>query len=357
MARHGFSMIEMVGVLAVIAILAATLIPTVIRRVDQGTLTREIADLQTMSDAFTQYVVRNKTVPDQNNLASDIGNQLSLPVSAITTNSRRFARAFLIDPNLSIDGLPLPYTQTNNGATNVTDARVMILSSLSSALPANMTPDFNNIWNAAEGTVPAGSAFSGWAGKGDDLRIKKLNVQPQFYQLILINHDTVTPGFSIDGSSVVPVPNTGAWNPGWNKYYLDSTVVALTDTNGVTQVRYLLKRNISFVFESGAWRGQIEGGHSFNPASLYFLERATAFVNEPLNSQTQQGASQFSVLVVMYNFLQGYTLWANECPYHFNNRGTTVTQIPEYNLLDVLAGNAASSLLNQYASDKGLLNH
>src|SRR5439155_27049562 len=135
----------------------------------------------------------------------------SLPVSAISTNSRRYARAFLIDTNLAINGVGLPYTQTTNGTTKPVSARVMIVSSLARALPASVTngvasaTNFTAIWNAAANTVPGGPAFSGWGGTGEDLRIKKLNLEPLFYQLILVDHRSdsngASPWYSINNSS------------------------------------------------------------------------------------------------------------------------------------------------------------
>src|SRR5262245_13598976 len=100
----GFTLIEFFGALAVIAILVAVIAPPVIRRVDRAAWTKETTDLNTIVDAYTQSILRNKTVPgtNANAWASDIAGHLSLPVSAITTNARRLARAFLIDPNLRI---------------------------------------------------------------------------------------------------------------------------------------------------------------------------------------------------------------------------------------------------------------
>src|SRR5206468_12164910 len=127
--------------------------------------------------------------------------------SVVLTNGRRFARAFLVDTNLVIGG-GLPYTQGTNGTARPISARMIIVSSLARALPiASGVPsatDFGNIWNAAENTVPAGSPFAGWQGTGEDLRIKKLNLEPLFYQLILVNHSSDTnnvPRYSIDNSS------------------------------------------------------------------------------------------------------------------------------------------------------------
>src|SRR5439155_24791952 len=141
--------------------------------------------------------------------------------SAVLTNGRRYARAFLIDPSLSIGGAGLPYTQTTNGASSVNNARVMIVSSLAGALPNGLSsapqdvPTFNAIWNTPEGGTPAG-----WTMSGDDLRIKKLNLEPLFHQLILYNHDptNVTAPFSIDRGTTNTV---ASGPPGWNKYYLE----------------------------------------------------------------------------------------------------------------------------------------
>src|SRR5439155_11438690 len=199
-SNNGFTLMEIIAVVGIIAVLVAVIAPSVIRRMDRAAWTAETANLNNIADSLTQYVLRTKTIPSYTNSAtitnwaSAVASQMSLPVSAVLTNGRRYARAFLIDTNLTINGARLPYTQTTNGATNLTSARVMIVSSLGRALPATFTngvasaTNFTAIWNAAENTVPAAPAFTGWGGTGNDLRIRKLNLEPLFYQLILVNH-------------------------------------------------------------------------------------------------------------------------------------------------------------------------
>src|SRR5205823_11128591 len=148
-------------------------------------------------------------------------------------------------------------------------ARVMIVSSLASALPSGLpsgvlsTSDFDPIWNAAENAKP--STWTTWAGSGDDLRIKKLNLEPLFHQLILFNHDPPNDDpardapFSIDRG---PTKTVASGPPGWNKYYLEGSDLWLLDSSFNVRTRYLLSRNISFIFESAQWRGQIQGGET-----------------------------------------------------------------------------------------------
>jgi len=327
--------------MAVMAALAAAVTPTIIRRVDRAAWTKETADLNTFADALNQSIIRTKTIPSYTNWASTVASQMSLPVSVISTNSRRYARAFLIDPSLSINGA-LPYTQTPNGTTKPVSARVMIVSSLARALPASVTngvasaADFTAIWNAAENTVPAGPAFSGWGGTGEDLRIKKLNLEPLFYQLILVNHSGNTntvPRFSIDDNS-----NTTAVTNWLNKYYLDSTVIGLYGATTNLQTRHLLKRSISFLFESDAWRGQVQGGESYSSSGDAFYNTAVTFFSRPINPAAEaaaqtHGVSQYGVMIAMYTFMFDYVYWANQCP-HFANHGQSPSGTPEFLLLD-----------------------
>src|SRR5439155_8855693 len=112
--------------------------------------------------------------------AAAVATELGVDTAAVTTNPRRQPRLFLIDPNLSIAGGGLPYTQTSTGSVSqAVSPRVMIVSSVGTPLPAGLSSgsaNFTNIWNAADGTVPASApAFAGWAGSGDDLKVQRVD--------------------------------------------------------------------------------------------------------------------------------------------------------------------------------------
>jgi len=356
----GWTLIESIAVMAVIAILAAMIAPTIIKRVDRAAWVKETADLNAIGDAFTLSILRTKTIPGETTWAAAVASQMSLPVSAVSTNARRYARAFIIDQNLSINGNPLPYTQTNTGSTKPDTARVMIVSSLAAALPitsgVQSSSDFNAIWNAPEGARP--STWTTWAGTGDDLRIKKLNLEPLFHQLILFNHDTSTnpAPFSI----VRAVTNTVATGPpGWNKYYLENSDLWLFDSNYNVRTRYLMRRSLSFIFESGSWRGQILGGETFSDTSgqtaSEFLQLASVFYSTPTTSSAQNaGASPAAVLVTMYTFMFDYVFWATECPqFSWHGLGTNAapSQLPEYRMLNDVGQNSTVGTIDKYSDD------
>jgi prepilin-type N-terminal cleavage/methylation domain-containing protein len=356
--QGGFTMIEMIGVLALVAILAAVMMPSVIKQVDQAAWTRETSDLNELAQALERSVVRAKTVPNVAGIPAAIANELAMPLNGITTNPRGRARAFLMDPNMRINGLKpsnesalgtLPYVQDEDGASAPISARVLIVSSLMDALPVTSgvpttQAAFDNIWDAGENEVPAGWT---WTGRGEDLRIRRINLGPKFHRLMLIDRDSNTvdpyylpPLFSIDTTDLEPVPAGAA---GYNAFYLDGTMVGLHASEGALHARHVLNNDISFVFEKGLWRGWIGPGTPTLNVSDEFLEEALAFLGSDWNLKSNKGASQNGVLVAMYVFMFNYTLWAELCP-HFSRHGAVggqnLQQVPEYAILEALAGAA-----------------
>jgi len=195
--------------------------------------------------------------------------------------------------------------------------------------------EFNALWNTADGAKPATSTWTNWAGKGEDLRIKRLNLEPLFHQLILVDRDPANQArFSIDSDST----GTNAVPPGglgWNKYYLDGTVLALHGTNGIVQSRYRLTRSMSFTFESGGWPAETPSRPAYSGSGSDFVNHATAFFAQVNPYATNNGGSQYGVMIAMYTFMFDYAMWANECP-HFddhNNSGSPAS-VPEYILLN-----------------------
>ncbi len=216
---RGFSLLELIGVLAIIAVLVVMFVPSVIKSVDQGTINAEISNLNTFSNALAVSIVQTKTVPAAGGIAGASQNQLPLSLNAITTNSRKFTRSFLVDPNLvigSISATTLPYTQTNNLAIGPpSSARMLIVSTLSQGNPpvstgVTNTTVFNDIWNAPANTLPTNPIWSPWAKYPNDVIIQRINLQPLFYNLILINHDMPAAAtFSIDTTVTNGVPTNG----------------------------------------------------------------------------------------------------------------------------------------------------
>src|SRR6266567_4153921 len=153
---RAFSLIELIGVLAVIAILATALVPALIRQMDRIAGEQESAALKSFSDALQSSIMRltpahptSRYIPSDTDWASTVATELGVDIASVTNSPRRQPRFFLIDPALRIgnNSSGLPYNQTNwvAGSVDTNTAgvvvaplspRLMILSSIGRALPA-----------------------------------------------------------------------------------------------------------------------------------------------------------------------------------------------------------------------------
>lgn len=345
--------------LAIMAIMASFMIPAIVKRVDIAAWNKENADLIAIKNALTLQILRSNSIPDQTTWAAAAATWTDRPVGNITTNNRGYTRVFLIDPNLSLPragGSSLPFNQTNNAGltSRPVSARLLLVSTIARTNPliASGVPssaNFNDLWNTPANVKPA--TWSGWPGTGDDVCIQRISLEPGFNQLILVNRDSASTNgrYAINGSVSTIVTNGAV-----NYHYLDGSVVSLYNTNGLT-ARFVLKRNISFVFENGVWSGQITDGNNapkapFNNTNLVanFANTAAAFFNAAWNSNAGagggKGASQSAVISALSNFMLDYSMWANTTP-SFNVHGVApLNQVPIYQLVNTEAGN-----LNTYS--------
>src|SRR5439155_851822 len=271
--RHSyraFSLIEMIGVLAVIAILAAALATSFVRQMDKTAGDDESASLKSFGDALQQSIMRNRYIPSDTDWVSVVATELGVDTAAVTTNPRRQPRLFLIDPNLSIAGAGLPYTQTSPGSVSQpVSPRVIILSSVGRRLPAAFnsgvpaSANFNAIWdwNDAGGALPAtGFAWPGWPN-GDDLKVQRVDLSSLFVRLRLSwtasSHQW--PRYSIDSSAWATAIAVTNLNSDWPGYFLQSSILYLHNYDGTLDSQQILIRDNSFIYDQDVWRGSIGG--------------------------------------------------------------------------------------------------
>ena len=263
-ARRAFTLIEMIGVMAVIAITAAMILPPLISQTDSLVAGQELATTQSFITALQNNIQRNHVIPSATNWVSIVATELGMNPTNVAYTVRNTPRVLLIDTN-GFGKMTLPYTENSAGMpdalTNSTLPRFLIVSSLGSTLPAALTTsnnvngylgptDFNNLWSAANGTVPTNGAWTGWRGKASDITVQRLNVGYLFAHLVLSNLDPTNAFFSVNGSALITLPaNTAS-----NSYYLTATVLSLYLANTNLEATQVLNNDSSWVFSGGGWR-------------------------------------------------------------------------------------------------------
>jgi prepilin-type N-terminal cleavage/methylation domain-containing protein len=323
-----FSLIEMVGVLAIISLLAAAAAPTFIKRIDHDFRTSEKLVTRKLAEGLRENCIRNGRVPAVPDWPAAIASNLDLNVSQVLANSRKHTRRFLADPAFSINGSALPYVQGTSGSLSApVNARGIILSTAAVPLPSLTGisgTDFTNIWVTADGTKPA--ALSSWGGRAEDLIIERIDLAPIFHKVVLVNVDPLPDDLPNRGYYALST-NAATWHPPESfltLYVIQDTVLSFYRANGTSvDISEILKNDMSFVYRRSKW-GRRLGGSDESIGD--FGELVSEFMEGPPPAAPKFAATQQAVINEVYSFLWAYAVWANgDANTVYTASGTAIT--------------------------------
>jgi type II secretory pathway pseudopilin PulG len=344
-----WTLIELIGVVAVIAILSAALVPTAIREIDRMVADQEVSTLKTFSTAFQQYILGTRTIPDATTWNTAIAGKLGFSPNDVLYNTRQqshqSSRVFLIDPSLQLSPSSPPsgllYQQSTAVASSPgtpmlpVNPRFMIVSSLGKALPSAVAsgvfsaghPEyFANLWNATDGTVPSDTVWSGWKGNAADVIVQRINLTPLFVRLAMGKYNSPTFGYyTIDGTDGTTAP-TGVTSPsrtsgGVDGYFIQGTVLTLytnnpSDQTHAVDTKQILNSDTTYVFEQGVWRNSLQGA-SVGVGSANMGDLVQQFLEATPNTNSAAGwpvtppnAQQALVVTNMLKFMTDFNTWA-----------------------------------------------
>jgi type II secretory pathway pseudopilin PulG len=275
----------MIGVMAIMAILAAVIVPNVLKSVDAAALSAEDQSMTSLGVSVEGYLLKNRMLPTEENpavtppnipsWAAELADLSSSGATDIAFNRRGQRRVYLIDP--------APPRQ-----------RVIILSAMDNQLVAsgiNALPRqsdmtaarFEQIWATADGSIPpAGSWPNKWtpwynrADAGRFLIIERVSLQSIYnneiknLKVTLNNQSTAAVNFrmayssSSSPTSWIPLPAGGSFvletSSGYTLYpkdRLELSNLAAPSPATVPNYRHILRASdVTFTFKDGAWQLQ-----------------------------------------------------------------------------------------------------
>lgn len=205
----GFTLLEVIGVLAVMATLVAVIAPKVIDQLDRAIQEAEKGNLQTIAQGVEMYLRDNKTWPA--NLAALSPDYVPFGNTQLTTNDRGYPRYFIVHPDIS------SYNNTTGiAASNLPDMRFLLISNIAAdANPSiSSASDFNTWWNTDETATPDLKIYRGHVGK--------------LFHLLSISAVGTGGSYRIDGTK------TNAGNGGTlsshGNYHMNGTVVEFDES-------------------------------------------------------------------------------------------------------------------------------
>ncbi len=152
--RSGFSLVEMIGVLAIIAILAVIIVPKVFSTIESSRVTSAVGAVNSMRTSVTDFAGKYGTVPVTNN-NSRIDDLL---IAAGILDSRFTVKIGTQPTTPALAGA----TWTNNGGTwtaaggvaQTTQSRLICLASVAAGVPGT---NGNNFFLDGSTALPAGA--------------------------------------------------------------------------------------------------------------------------------------------------------------------------------------------------------
>src|SRR5262245_1908820 len=94
----GFTLMELIGVMAILAILAAILLSSTPGQIDVAASNVESTNLLKFATALQKSILRTRTIPPSNSIAQTVANELGADLKLVTVNARNNSRVFLYDP-------------------------------------------------------------------------------------------------------------------------------------------------------------------------------------------------------------------------------------------------------------------
>jgi prepilin-type N-terminal cleavage/methylation domain-containing protein len=322
----GFSLIELIGVLAILSIAALALAPLFVTKVRLATAATEEVTLSTLAEGLKLHIQKVKEIPDQTIWISAIARDLGWEATKVGINEVRFPRIYLIDPAFRIgasNGVLTYRQQLSTGSViRPISPRLMILSSLSTQplpLGSGTNSAFNNIWTNASDTVP--SSLSSWNGRADELKVQRINLSPLFHRVIVRNNDAgptrITLG-ATDTGDLTTITNANTFD----RYLITGTAVGLIGTNLSPEFKEIVRRDTVYVWERNKWRGQIFDGFSnfaASPLVQLFMEGVDQFL--AATNCLNHAPYRTNLINNIQTFFDVYCAWAGNAPVGFTNLG------------------------------------
>ncbi len=354
--RGGFTVVEIVGVLAIIAILAALVAENLIEKLRLAAQDAERTSLATVGRTLEQYVLRTRSIPALNNLPAALAADLAVAQNRVTHTAQGNPRWIWVDPESRIGtnaAGSLAYQQTAAGSTiQPQRLRLVVLSSVGAPLPtpaitAPTTNQFLQAWNATAGAVPAFLSALSWNGRPDDLLIQRIEMGTLFCRVVLENLDMNSDAwYSVDTTntlSSIPKPGTGYVNSSRIFWLVRGTVVNFhyPDAGRTLQGREYVMEDVGYTFENGRWGRYLRYGP--NRSSGWFGQMVDQFLAAPPPpGATRRYSTQQWVVDAMYHFLYCFGQWSLDYFYG----GPPWPHIPGYE-----QANAGATGLADYSSD------
>ncbi len=282
---RGFSLIEMIGVLAIISIMMSVVGPNLLRKVLDTINVKEGKNLEALADGLRRHVRTTQSIPGGGTWAASVATATGMNLNDVSfadpSNPITSRRILMIYPGFTPStGTDPVFTATSGGAIAPTNARVMLISCTKRGLalpvaggkPGNTAANrtrFDTVWNWTLNPftkAPPTGWPAAWTGQAEHLHIQRVNLGDEFFRVTISNYNfpTNVPFGKFNLAGTFPFDVTNAVDG----FYLRGTTVRLYrhDTPYVSvpanpdelNLTHVLGSDVNFIYEGNPprWRAQ-----------------------------------------------------------------------------------------------------
>ncbi|MEE8124875.1 MAG: prepilin-type N-terminal cleavage/methylation domain-containing protein [Nitrospirales bacterium] len=230
-SHSGFTLVELIGVLAILAILASFITPNVINQLRSARRDAEDQQLANIAQGIELFLRETRAFPA--NLAALSPDYVPISIGQLTTNANGFIRYYFVQPTITgftnVTGLP-----TNQLA----DARFLLITDLNQNANPTITNDaeFENWWDTDETGTPDQKIHRGHTG--------------HLFHLLSLSADGAGGSYAIDGTATDSGGGTLALH---TRYHLTGTTVELDEADpfvvGGAETQFTMTAEAGYQFD------------------------------------------------------------------------------------------------------------
>lgn len=301
--RSGFSLIELIGVLAVLAIAISVTTESVLSRVSFALRRSEEAELSRIATGVQRMVRENHQLPSPSDWVNQAAQTLASPTSMLRTNPSGSERLWIPDPGWRVaeNGSDRGYRQGAYGTPRPENVRALLLSSVDGDRvdPANL--EFESWWeNGSQGVPASGNGRGG--GRDDGILVERIGFAPLFHRIILNNLSMDLPArWAVDR-----IEEGGVCAPGkrHEAHYIETSRLLLIDSEGAIQEVVLVEESTSWAFLEGRWH------RSLGQAPGATWTEVSRIPSDLMELPTFSGVEPREIADAMYDFMGAYLRWS-----------------------------------------------
>lgn len=309
-SSHGYTLIEAIGVLAILLIAATFVGDAVFSRLRRAEQQAEAATLQSLAKAFDKVVLERHLLPGTNDWPSWLAPEVDASPDRLQQTRAGGQRLLVYHPASPIRPGATARFQTASGFTLGSNAveRAILVSLRHGPFPAafqtTSTASFDALWNRQPLQHPAGWPAASLHDPAD-LQVVRLDLRPHLHRVTLNDLSSSTNGFSLtqaDNGTVVSVTPSFPRQP-WQAWFLHGTSLDLHAASTTSDHREWILNDTTLYLGDTGWNPDRQPP---DPSTI------RTFVADFLNADFLDAVNQQrpeAVIHELYRAIWAYMAW------------------------------------------------